>query len=318
MAEERAIGGLPNSPSEGIQHGKNYFFAIGINSYQHFTPLTNARKDIEDLSKVLADQYSFEASNIQLIRDQEANRDNIIDQLDGLRSKINPDDRLLIYYSGHGFTDRDRGFWIPIDAEPGHVSSFIANAEVRDIIKSIKARHILLISDSCFSASLLVRDISTSMINSAIQSWDRDPSRYVFISGKGVVSDGNTGENSPFAGGIIKHLQNNDTPAINIVRLADQVTQEIRFNYEQQAELSPLFEAGHKGGQFIFFKKGMETLGSKSETAENKAPSAYMPPPVDENTKKPTPLPNQSSESGMTQTAEKIYNIEKIDTANFS
>lgn len=150
---KRAIGGLPNSPVEEVKQGKNHLFAIGIDSYQFFTPLRNARKDIEDLARVLVDQYAFEAEDIQLICDQEATKDNIIDKLDGLRRKVEPGDKLLIYYSGHGYTDTDRGFWIPVDAEPSRVSSYLANAEVRDIIQSIKARHILLLSDSCFSAS---------------------------------------------------------------------------------------------------------------------------------------------------------------------
>ncbi|MEO5582539.1 MAG: caspase family protein, partial [Saprospiraceae bacterium] len=258
MSEFKAIGGLPDSPNATIKTGKNYLFAIGINTYQYFTPLLNARKDILDLSQLLVDQYYFEAQNVQLICDEEATKDNIIDQLDGLRRKVKPEDRLLIYYSGHGFTDIDRGFWIPVDAEPNRVSSYIANAEVRDIIQSIKARHILLISDSCFSASLLVRDISSDLVGTAFMDWERNPSRWAFISGKGVVSDGKEGENSPFAGGILKHLRYNDEDAINILRLADRVNQEIRFNYEQQAEVSPLFQAGHGGGQFVFVKKQTE------------------------------------------------------------
>lgn len=254
---KRAIGGLPNSPVEEVKQGKNHLFAIGIDSYQFFTPLRNARKDIEDLARVLVDQYAFEAEDIQLICDQEATKDNIIDKLDGLRRKVEPGDKLLIYYSGHGYTDTDRGFWIPVDAEPSRVSSYLANAEVRDIIQSIKARHILLLSDSCFSASLLVRDISSDM-GGAFKDWEKNPSRWAFISGKGVVSDGKEGENSPFAAGIIKNLRENDDDAINILKLADRVTQEIRFNYEQQAEVSPLFQAGHAGGQFVFVKKQTE------------------------------------------------------------
>jgi len=98
--------------------------------------------------------------------------------------------------------------------------------------------------------------ISDSCSNKAIEAWDRDPSRFAFGSGKGPESDGIAGENSPFADGIIRQLRNNDQDAINIVRLAVQVTEEIRYNYDQQAEVSPLQGAGHKGGQYIFFKKG--------------------------------------------------------------
>ncbi|MBL0111489.1 MAG: hypothetical protein IPP42_11775 [Saprospiraceae bacterium] len=54
-------------------------------------------------------------------------------------------------------------------------------------------------------------------------------------------------------------MQDNEADAINIVRLADQVTQEISFNYEQLAEISPLYGAGHKGGQYIFLKRERKT-----------------------------------------------------------
>jgi Caspase domain len=256
MPQNKGIG-FPENSLEEFKGGTNHLFAIGINAYEHFMPLSNARKDIEDISKVLVENYYFETQNIRLLCDEEATKDNIIDELDDLRKKVKSDDRLLIYYSGHGFTDEDRGFWIPVNAKRDKVSSYLANAEVRDIIQSIKARHILLISDSCFSASLLVRDASRD-INGAFTEWERNPSRWVFISGKGVVSDGKAGTNSPFAASILNQLRQNDDDALNIVRLADRVTQEVRFDYEQQADISPLYQVGHKGGQFVFLKRQTE------------------------------------------------------------
>jgi hypothetical protein len=256
MPQDKGIG-FPENSLEEFKGGTNHLFAIGINAYEHFMPLSNARKDIEDISKVLVENYYFEPQNIRLLCDEEATKDNIIDELDNLRKKVKSDDRLLIYYSGHGFTDEDRGFWIPVNAKRDKVSSYLANAEVRDIIQSIKARHILLISDSCFSASLLVRD-ATRDINGAFTEWERNPSRWVFISGKGVVSDGKAGTNSPFASSILNQLRQNDDDALNIVRLADRVTQEVRFDYEQQADISPLYQVGHKGGQFVFLKRQTE------------------------------------------------------------
>ena len=119
-----------------------------------------------------------------------------------------------------------------------------------------------------FSSSLLVRDV-TRDIGGVFTDWERNPSRWVFISGKGVVSDGKAGENSPFAASILKHLEQNDSDALNIVRLADRVTQEIRFNYEQQAEISPLFQAGHGGGQFLFVKRQTERDDWNSALQQN-------------------------------------------------
>ncbi|MBL0111488.1 MAG: caspase family protein [Saprospiraceae bacterium] len=185
MAKDRAIGGIPGSPVQEIKRGNNYLFAIGINGYQHFPRLTNARKDIEDITKVLVDQYSFEQAHVQVILDEQASRENIVDNLNALREIIQPQDRLLIYYSGHGYSDNERGYWIPVDAEHDHISSFVSNADILDIIKLIRARHILLISDSCFSGSLLHRDVASGISKKAIEAWDKDPSRYAFISGKG-------------------------------------------------------------------------------------------------------------------------------------
>ncbi|MBK9681169.1 MAG: hypothetical protein IPO69_20310 [Saprospiraceae bacterium] len=68
---------------------------------------------------------------------------------------------------------------------------------------------------------------------------EQTKSRWAFVSGKGVVSDGDPGSNSPFAKGIIKHLKRPDD-RINISLLADQVTKEIGLNYAQQAIALPL------------------------------------------------------------------------------
>jgi hypothetical protein len=260
LAEYRSIGGLENSPYETIKQGKNYLFAVGINKYQHFTPLSNASKDIEDLAAILKEFYEFDHQEILL--DENATRSNIINKLNDLPEKVSPEDKLLIYYSGHGKLEendssKQRGYWIPVDGKPDDVSSYVTNADVRDIIKTINARHILLISDSCFSASLLVTGRSADSYDGAYEDMERSKSRWAFISGKGVVSDGDSGQNSPFAQGIMKQLKRASNK-INISLLADQVTKDISLNYEQQAIARPIFATDSDGGQFVFVKKQTE------------------------------------------------------------
>ncbi len=191
-----------------------------------------------------------------------------------LRSKVTKNDRLLIYYSGHGYNEDELGYWIPVAAAKDEIGDYISNAEVRELIKAIDAKHILLISDSCFSASLLVRDASRDA-HHAIEDWEKHDSRWVFISGKGVVSDGKKGENSPFAKAIIQQLEEVKEDALNVVRLADNVISSVRFNYEQQAELSPLFGAGHEGGQFIFRKEESESLSWQNAVNQDVAIAYY-------------------------------------------
>jgi hypothetical protein len=258
MAKQRGISAEPDEKRPISSNGKNFFLGIGINNYAHFSKLFNARKDIEDVYKVLSASYHFESAYAEILTDEEATRNNILKKFKELRTKVKSDDRLLIYYSGHGYTEDELGYWIPVGAQKGEIGDYISNSEVRELIKAIDAKHILLISDSCFSASLLVRDASRDS-GGAFDDWERNHSRWVFISGKGVVSDGKQGENSPFAQAIIKRLEEVREEAVNVVRLADDVIENVRFNYEQQAELSPLFGAGHQGGQFIFHKAETES-----------------------------------------------------------
>lgn len=253
MANTRGFSNRSDEEHSPSSSGKNYFLGIGINDYAHFSKLFNARKDVEDVFSALNSSYNFDAADADILIDAAATRNAILKKLKELRTKVTATDRLLIYYSGHGYTEDDLGYWIPADAVKGEIGDYVSNAEVRELIKIIPAKHILLISDSCFSASLLVRDASRD-VNSTFSEWDRHASRFVFISGKGVVSDGKQGENSPFAKAIISQLKDNQSDAVNIGRLADNVISSVRFNYEQQAELSPLFGAGHEGGQFIFQK----------------------------------------------------------------
>ncbi|MBK9681168.1 MAG: caspase family protein [Saprospiraceae bacterium] len=104
MAENRSVGGLPNSPLEHLKKGKNYLFAIGINKYQHFTPLSNARKDIEDLAPILKEIIN---SNSRTFFWMKKLRELISSTtLNDLPEKVAPEDKLIIYYSGHGKSKR--------------------------------------------------------------------------------------------------------------------------------------------------------------------------------------------------------------------
>ncbi len=257
-SKNKSIGKRKEYPKvTSITKGNTYLLAIGINTYHHFTTLHNAVKDIEDLTYLLITEFGFfgQAPFFKILKDEEATRKNIIGELKQLCILAKPEDRVLIYYSGHGHVDMDtkRGFWIPVEGEKNDDAGYVANTDVRDYIKAMISRHILLISDSCFSASLLVRGENV-VTNDAFSDWESTNSRWLFCSGKDVVLDGEKGKNSPFAEGIIRHLSNPAVNRINISRLADDVIRSVSFNYRQQAEASPLFDAGHKGGQFIFYR----------------------------------------------------------------
>ena len=293
------------SKKSSLKTGNTYFLGIGINTYKDFTPLHNAVKDVKDIGQLLTTTFGFSAKTpfYNVLVDKNATRRNIIRQLNKLAKSVEPIDRVLIYYSGHGYLDEQTnlGYWIPVDAEQEFIGDYVTNSDVRDIIKAMNCRHILLISDSCFSGSLLTRAVVKRVANNrAFYDWERKASRWVVSSGKGVVPDGAKGANSPFAKQLLQHLAEANQQ-ININDLANKVTTSIQYNYEQQPEASPLFGAGHDGGQFIFYKNGVlpkfaeasSTAGAqRSATSSNETEVATetLSPPKKTTKKMPTNL----------------------------
>ena len=179
---------------------RNLLLSIGIDDYAHHPKLNNAVRDADAAEKILTEKYGFEL--LKSFRDEGATRVNIIDFFNQLidNEKIKEGDRLLIWYSGHGAMIRkSRGAWITNQAKSP--AQGVSNSDLRDILSDLPAKHILLISDSCFSGSLIAED------SRSLAAREADKSRRVLTSGrKEFVADGRPGEHSPFATQVFAFL----------------------------------------------------------------------------------------------------------------
>lgn len=245
---------IEESSSDLKIFGKHYFFGIGIDAYENFESLNNAVKDVKDISTLLKEKYQFAESEMILLLNEEANEKNILNQLEELVKKVDEDDTLLIYYSGHGHLnpETNRGFWIPVDAELDNTADYIRNSTLKDYIQDIKAFHTFLISDSCFSGSLLREGkLRSGEAESALENMK---SRWAFCSGRPneKVFDGKPGENSPFASSIIKVLNENNGTKLNAGKFVDEVRKETAKIHDQVPIGNPMDQVDDDGGQFIF------------------------------------------------------------------
>lgn len=275
MARRRDIADSNPNTDTPSNKSRSWFFGIGIDTYQQFDQLNNAVKDVKDVLALLQERYDID--EVMTLFNEEADKMNILDQFEVMADELKAEDKLLIYYSGHGYLRDETGYWIPVDGRQGKRGSFIRDATVRDCIKSMKAKHILLISDSCFSGSLVTREIGREGL--AVEELERDRSRWVISSGRQreKVGDGTPGKNSPFAASILKVLKENEQGKLNVAYLSDKVTKLTRFNYEQLPQGSPLFGVGHEGGQYVFclrdmmpsWKKDWSFIANHSETTLN-------------------------------------------------
>ncbi len=162
-----AQGGLEDS----LFYDKSWAVIIGINHYQDSS--LNLSYAVNDAKAVEARfrQMGFE---IISLLDEKATRENILQLLTwDLPQNIGANDRLVVFYAGHGATGElpngdEVGFLVPYDARKNfdiigttirvsdlisfvQQTNFISVDDIRDITDTAPAKHVLYILDACNS-----------------------------------------------------------------------------------------------------------------------------------------------------------------------
>ena len=275
--------------SEPLRHnrrGNNYLFAIAIDEYAHCPNLHNAVRDVRDFQDLLESDYDFRRENMITLFNQDASEDNILYQFRQLARLITPSDNLLMYFSGHGRYDEtfQMGYWIPWDAHPDRASQQISNQTILWGLKQIHSHHTFLIVDSCFAGGMF-----TQFRNTGTERLETTASRWGLTAGRNeVVADGTTGANSPFASSLLYHLRQN-RDRISVGQLCQLVVEDVSSNNLQMPRGEPLGNAGHRGGQFFFHRRGAPATAPSDRPAATAAETA--PPVPTAATAAPAPRP---------------------------
>jgi len=232
--------------------GKNYLLAIAIDNYKHVSKLNNSVRDTDAVVQLLTTRYQFDAPNIVRLYNAEANEKEIYRELKRLALTLTNEDNLVIYFAGHGVFDNvtKEGFWLPVNAEQDEEGDYIGNDKIIRYIKAIKARHIFLMADACFSGSLL-----TETRSSLTERLEEKASRWVLTSGRNeVVSDGKSGKNSPFAASVLEILGGKKTESVLVSDIVQYVKKQTakRTSTKQVPIGGALFIPQDKGGEFVF------------------------------------------------------------------
>jgi len=256
-------------------HGIYRALVIGNDDYANgrspWHKLKTAVSDARAVSRLLRDYYGF--TDVRLL--ENASRRDVLLALHALSQEVFPDDSVLVYYAGHGYldTENQKGYWVPVDAQGTDHTTFLRNSTIRDELTTIadRVRHTLLISDSCFSGTLL-RSGSRGV------DPDRGSERYYqkvahkksvqILSAGGVeyVDDNykNSGH-SPFTYFLLNELKTNNRPLLTLSELSTQVEKAVANNVEQVPESGVLHGAGDELGEFIFMKVDITVEGVPKE-----------------------------------------------------
>ena len=235
-----------------INYGNYHALIIGNADYQELPKLQTAVVDAKAVAKILAEEYGFE---VRLLTD--VTRNDMIDAFDELREELGENDNLLVYYAGHGWLDEasGRGYWQPVNAQLNRRSQWMSNATLTDSLKALKAKHVMVVADSCYSG-VLTRSIKVP--DRTIDYIERMASRRtrVVLTSGGLepVLDSGGGKHSVFAAEFLKVLENN-TGVLDGTQLFEQVRRPVVLAAPQTPQYSDIRFSGHDGGDFLFVRK---------------------------------------------------------------
>jgi caspase domain-containing protein len=230
---------LPDKPA-----GENFLLLIAIDHYQKVTKLENPVLDATGLLNVLLRRYAFspektdtvkdlrdtdsrysdrknylfpipvyDDKHIQCLYNEQAITSNIKKKINQLKGGMTKNDNLLVYYAGHGYTDSSLWYITPFDYDPindnGISFTDFATIAGNKNEEERSCKNLFFILDSCFAGNALkglVGQTDDSYSGMALTS----------TGGKEVASDGKRREGSPFSKVLIKILENNTAPVLDV------------------------------------------------------------------------------------------------------
>lgn|GEM_PF-5113598 len=248
-------------PLTRVATGRYHALVIGNDSYQYVPRLKTAVADARVIESVLREQYGFETKLLL-----NASRQAIFLAISHYRRNAESNDSLLVYYAGHGYFDReaDKAYWLPVDARREDGANWISADDITSNIKAVPAKHILIVSDSCYSGTIQ-RGLGLGAPEKAERS-ERDRFLQKMLGGKSrtlmasggnePVSDGGGDGHSVFGRFFLTGLarmERNSFTASELFR--DFIQERVAGRANQTPEYNPLRNSGHESGDFVFIRK---------------------------------------------------------------
>ncbi len=261
----RAVPGGNTPPPLKLNHGlpgaRYHALIVANQAYRHWPKLNNPVNDAQDLKRMLEQRYGFETT---LLLD--STRRDLFAAFNALRTRLKPEDNLLVFYAGHGDIEEStqRGYWVPVDGERDNRSNWISVVDVTDQINALGVRQVLVIADSCYSGTMARTALPVADADlvgerrwEALRTISQLRARVAMTSG-GLepVVDGGAGRNSLFASSLLDVLDAVREP-IETRRMFDAVAARFslraqRLKVQQKPQYAPIRFAGHEAGDFVF------------------------------------------------------------------
>ncbi|MBV9154964.1 MAG: tetratricopeptide repeat protein [Acidobacteriaceae bacterium] len=141
---------------------RSYALVIGISRYKNLPERSQLKFSDRDADAIYTALISkeggeFPAENVHVLKDGDATLANVKDQLENwLPSVSKDDDRVLIYFAGHGFLNGGQSYLAPSDIDPNNIANTAyPMSRLGDVIgNKIHAKWKVLLADACHSGAI--------------------------------------------------------------------------------------------------------------------------------------------------------------------
>ncbi len=156
----KIIPPIPSLSNLDIGYSESWALVIGIDNYLSYPHLRTAVSGAKAFAQKLKKEFGFKPDHVIELYNEQATKKRIEAILkDSLFKSLGKNDRLIIYYGGHGDTFNGQiGYICPYDANKERLPfTGISMNDINELNKIFVAKHIWYIFDCCFSGLAAVR-----------------------------------------------------------------------------------------------------------------------------------------------------------------
>ena len=334
------IGMLYTAQEEINFYADSWALLIGINEYQFEKPLNYAVADAEEMQRLLVEKLGFPEKNIEILLDDNATLNGIKKSMQKLAENTSENDRVLIYFAGHGMTQPlpsggEEGYLIPINGKSSDLfSTSIPMSEMNRLSNMTPAKDMLFLMDACYSGLMgvgsrgLDLDVNTPNYLKKISAGG---SRTVITAGKKgeIAQERAEWGHSPFVKNIKSGLEKgmadtNGDGYITDRELGNYLTYQVTADTDnKQTPVISHFTTDQ--GQFVFIIGDVVVNNGKSTFDNNQSVDLdydRLADKIADRMKSSQSLPNEQNEEQIKETdlqtdsegeiAHKIKNMESL------
>jgi uncharacterized caspase-like protein len=246
-------------------YGDSWAVVIGINNYQNWPKLSYAVADAQSVAARLQSDFGFKKDHMFELYDRNASRRNITEVLGYTLAdptRIKPQDRVFIFYAGHGATrslpsGSHLGYLIPQDADlDKYPVNSISMSQINDFSALIPAKHVYFVMDSCYAGLALTRSGKAAQPYNYLEHVTSRQARQILTAGGAdqEVSDSGPNGHSVFTWAFLQALDGKADTDDNGYITASEIGTYVSPVVASYAPQTPAFGnlLGNQGGDFVF------------------------------------------------------------------